>query len=67
MRNREVVQAGLGRDPAYVMGQLGHTDPAFTLGVYSHAMRRGNGEREALRDLVEGRQLATPVSETVVT
>ena len=45
----------LGRDPAYVMGQLGHADPAFTLRIYAHAMRRGDDERDALRMLVEGR------------
>jgi len=44
----------LGRDPAYVMAQLGHTDPAFTLRVYTHLMRREPGERERLRALVEG-------------
>jgi integrase len=30
----------MGEDPRYVMDQLGHTDPAFTLRLYSHAMRR---------------------------
>jgi integrase len=44
----------LGNDPAYVMTQLGHTDPAFTLRVYAHMMRRDPGERERLRALVEG-------------
>lgn len=44
----------LGNDPAYVMGQLGHTDPAFTLRVYTHMMRRDQGERDRLRDLVDG-------------
>lgn len=29
----------LGRDAPYVMDQLGHTDPAFTLRVYAHVMR----------------------------
>jgi Phage integrase family len=48
----------LGRDPAYVMGQLGHTDARFTLRVYTHVMRRGDEEREALRALVEGREWA---------
>ena len=38
-----------------VMQQLGHTDPAFTLRVYSHMMRRSAEERERLRALVEGR------------
>ena len=36
------------------MQQLGHTDPAFTLRVYAHAMRRSEEERERLTALVEG-------------
>jgi integrase len=47
-----------GEDPPYVMAQLGHTDPAFTLRVYAHAMRRGEGDKEALKALVEGRYWA---------
>jgi integrase len=47
------VLIALGKDPIYVMGQLGHTDPAFTLRVYAHMMRRSEQEREALRTLVE--------------
>ena len=45
----------LGKDPAYVMAQLGHADPKFTLRVYTHMMRRGDDERQALLDLVEGK------------
>jgi hypothetical protein len=37
------------------MKQLGHTDPAFTLRVYTHMMARTEEERETLRALVEGR------------
>jgi len=48
------ILVALGNDPAYVMGQLGHTDPAFTLRVYSHMMRRDTGERDRLRALVGG-------------
>jgi len=44
----------LGEDPRHVMGQLGHTDPVFTLRLYTHAMRRNQGEQSALRALVEG-------------
>ncbi len=44
----------LGTDPGAVMDQLGHTDPAFTLRVYRHGMRRGEEEKEQLRALVEG-------------
>ena len=43
-----------GKDPTYVMQHLGHTDPAFTLRVYSHMMRRSDAEREALKSLVDG-------------
>ncbi len=48
------VLVAIGKDPTYVMAQLGHTDPAFTLRVYSHMMRRSPGERERLKALVEG-------------
>jgi integrase len=48
----------LGRDPAYVMGQLGHTDAKFTLRVYTHVMRRNDDERDRLKALVEGRDWA---------
>jgi integrase len=44
----------LGKDPAYVMGQLGHTDAGFTLRTYAHAMRRDDGDLESLRALVNG-------------
>jgi hypothetical protein len=40
------------------MQQLGHTDPAFTLRVYAHAMRRSEQEREQLKALVEGHDWA---------
>ena len=36
------------------MGQLGHTDAAFTLRVYAHAMRRDAGDLERLKALVNG-------------
>jgi integrase len=41
-----------GEDPAAVMYQLGHTDPAFTLRVYAHVMRRSTAERKKLQALV---------------
>ncbi len=47
-----------GEDPPYVMAQLGHTDPGFTLRVYAHAMRREEGDKEQLKALVEGRDWA---------
>ena len=34
------------------MDQLGHTDPAFTLRVYRHGMRRDTASKQALRELV---------------
>ena len=37
-----------------MMQQLGHTDPAFTLRVYAHAMRRSEDEHARLKALVEG-------------
>ena len=40
------------------MAQLGHTDPAFTLRVYGHAMRRDEGDKERLKALVDGRDWA---------
>jgi integrase len=50
--------AACGEDPAYIMAQLGHTDPKFTLRVYTHLMRRRDGERGRLRALVEGAEWA---------
>jgi integrase len=44
----------IGKDPTYVMQQLGHTDPVFTLRVYAHTMRRSEDERKRLKALVEG-------------
>jgi hypothetical protein len=43
---------------AFVMSQLGHTDPAFTLPVYAQAMRRDEGAKELLKALVNGVDLA---------
>jgi integrase len=39
----------LGRDPARVMAQMGHSSPTMTLGVYAAAMDWTTGERERLR------------------
>jgi conjugative relaxase-like TrwC/TraI family protein len=46
------------RQHAYVMAQLGHTDPGFTLRVYAHSMRRDERDKERLRAVVEGRDWA---------
>jgi integrase len=48
------ILVAIGKDPTHVMQQLGHTDPAFTLRVYSHMMRRNEDERRRLKALVEG-------------
>ena len=48
------ILVALGEDRGHVMDQVGHTDPAFTLRVYRHAMRREDGDKERLRALVEG-------------
>lgn len=39
------------------MAQLGHTDPGFTLRVYSHAMSRDSAERARIKALVKGERL----------
>jgi len=52
------ILVAIGKDPTYVMQQLGHTDPAFTLRVYSYAMRSSDEEREQLKALVEGHDWA---------
>ena len=43
-----------GVDPPTVMQQLGHSDAAFTLRVYAHAMRRDEDAKERLKALVNG-------------
>lgn len=52
------VLVALGKNPRYVMAQLGHTDPAVTLGIYAQAMTSSEDDRERLRLLVEGDDLA---------
>jgi Phage integrase family len=46
--------AACGEDPSYVMAQLGHSDPKFTLRVYRHLMSRRDGERDRLKALING-------------
>ena len=48
------IPVAIGRDPTYVMQQLGHTDPAFTLRVYAHTVRRSEDERKRLKALIQG-------------
>lgn len=42
----------IGEDPGIVMDEMGHTDPALALRVYRQSMRRDEGEKERLRQLV---------------
>ena len=55
MRRTSSLLFAIGEDPVYVMGQLGHRNPNFTLRVYAQEMARRDGERERLKALVEGR------------
>ena len=48
------ILAALNLPMPYVMQQLGHADPAFTLRVYAHVMRFAEDERARLQALVEG-------------
>jgi integrase len=41
-------------DFPYVVAQMGHSDERVTLRLYTHMMRRRDGERERLRALVAG-------------
>jgi integrase len=47
----------LGEDPPSVMAQLGHSDPTFTLRVYTHLMSREPAERQRLKTLVRGERV----------
>lgn len=48
----------IGKDPAYVMRQMGHTSPTMTLGLYAQVMDGAEADRERLRQLVDGGYLA---------
>jgi integrase len=48
----------LGEDPGVVMDEMGHTDPALALAIYRQSMRRDEGDKDRLRALVEGGELA---------
>jgi hypothetical protein len=53
------ILVALGHDPASVMAALGHTDPKFTLRVYTRLMRRDTAERARLKALVDGEIVET--------
>lgn len=48
----------IGEDPPTVMAEMGHTSPALALRIYAQAMRRDRGEKDRLRALVDGIELA---------
>jgi integrase len=48
----------IGKDPAYVMAQMGHTSPTMTLGLYAQVMNVAEADRDRLRALVDGGDLA---------
>ncbi len=51
------VMFACGEDPYSVMRMLGHTDPGFTLRVYTHMMARSEEERARLKALVRGERV----------
>lgn len=55
------VLCAVGENPRYVMGQMGHADPGFTLRVYAKTMDRRDGEPDRLRALVKGEELAASI------
>jgi hypothetical protein len=62
------VLIALGEDPVSVMRQIGHTDPQFTLRVYTHMMSRDPAERQRLKALVCGERVIayqTPLPESL--
>lgn len=58
------VLVALGHDPAYVMAQIGHTDPGLTLTLYAKTVPEA--ERERLRRLVEGADAGSASTESRV-
>jgi integrase len=57
----------LGENPGVAMDEMGHTDPALALRVYRQTMRRDEGEKAALRAIVEGGEMALERQTGVVT
>jgi integrase len=51
------ILVALGEDPISVMRQIGHTDPQFTLRVYTHMMSLDGADRERLKALVRGERV----------
>lgn len=61
------ILVALGEDPAYVIGQLGHSDPRLTLRLYARQMSRRDGEKDRLRALVNGNEWAPMGTDTART
>lgn len=53
------VMCAIGEDRMTTREEIGHADPLFTERVYTHAMKRGEAERERLRELTEGKRVGT--------
>jgi integrase len=52
------LRVALGDDAATIAQDAGHADMAVTFRIYTHVMRLSEGDRERLRDLVNGGVLA---------
>ena len=48
-------------------GQMGHTDPTVTLGLYAKVMQVSDQDRERLRQLVDGAELPELAAEHATT
>jgi integrase len=55
-----------GEDATVVMAEMGHSDPKLALAIYARVMRRDQGEKERLKALVGGAQLALIGTPTVL-
>jgi integrase len=53
------IMVACGEDPARVQRWIGHTDPRFTMKVYTHMMARSPEERAHLKTLVYGEMPAS--------
>lgn len=53
------VICAIGEDRMTTREEIGHAHPLFTERVYTHAMKRGEAERERLRELTEGNRMGT--------
>ena len=55
-----------GEDPAYVMQQMGHTDPTMTLGLYAKALRSKGRRADRTPDRgLTGTRRESPIPEAL--